>query len=119
MKRSWYTFRDDFPARALTVLSATIGIATRRALERLTQPYLVSVTDEPPEGVGIACNTCSGPWHPATGHWHPERGEIWCGPCTKAAVIFIRDHSKRRWGGVRFYDHAHVPPEKPPPGWEP
>lgn len=54
------------------------------------------------------CTACKGPFHPATGH-QPSPNQRWCGPCSKDFVKFLKQHSSRRWGGERFYDHATVP----------
>lgn len=29
-----------------------------------------------------------------------------CGPCTKHMVEFLRSHTRRKWGGLNFYEHA-------------
>lgn len=55
------------------------------------------------------CNICKAPWHPASGHYISET-MVWCGPCTKTWVKEVAGMQKRRWGGVKFYDHATVPP---------
>lgn len=65
------------------------------------------------------CSVCIGPFHPSTGHI--ERGKDGnvrfriCGPCFREFL----PHLKRRWGGVRFYDHAGPLPEEAPVGWRP
>jgi hypothetical protein len=55
-----------------------------------------------------SCTSCGGPFHPVTGHWVSDRTH-WCGPCTRDFIAFIKQHTSRRWGKVRFYDHATVP----------
>lgn len=51
------------------------------------------------------CNICGNPWHPASGHYISPR-TVWCGPCTRAWVKELVGIQKRRWGGLRFYEHA-------------
>jgi hypothetical protein len=59
------------------------------------------------------CSACGGPYHPATGHRASE-GTRWCGPCTRDFVQMLVGFTRRRWHGVRFYEHATVPPEATP-----
>lgn len=55
------------------------------------------------------CTLCKGPFHPATGHWVSEKRH-WCGACMRNEFItLLKSYLPRRWGGVRFYDHAVVP----------
>jgi hypothetical protein len=54
------------------------------------------------------CLLCGGPWHPATGHLSKE-GWHWCGACTRGMIKFLKSMLVRRWGGIRFYEHATVP----------
>ena len=56
----------------------------------------------------MRCTMCGGPFHPATGHWESEKRH-WCGTCTRGMVKMLKDMTPRRWGGVRFYDHAIAP----------
>lgn len=59
--------------------------------------------------LGPRCACCKGPWHEATGHYISET-MVWCGPCTREFVAFLKQQTSRRWGGVRFYDLAVPPP---------
>jgi hypothetical protein len=59
------------------------------------------------------CTMCHGPFHPALGHWVSETRH-WCGACTRDMVEFLKSMLHRRWGGLRFYDHAVVPPPAEP-----
>lgn len=54
------------------------------------------------------CTMCRGPFHPATGHWVSDQRH-WCGACTRGMIQLLKETLPRRWGGVRFYDHATVP----------
>lgn len=56
----------------------------------------------------LKCTMCGAPWHEATGHWHSEKRH-WCGACTKGMIALIKEFAPRRWGKLRFYDHATVP----------
>lgn len=54
------------------------------------------------------CSACKGPFHEATGHIENERRR-YCGACYRGLLDLLREYRHRRWGGVRFYDHAFVP----------
>jgi hypothetical protein len=58
--------------------------------------------------LGPRCNACKGVWHEATGHLASENVR-WCGPCTRDFVAFLVQQTRRRWGGMKFYELA-VPP---------
>jgi hypothetical protein len=55
-----------------------------------------------------ACTMCGGPFSAPTGHWESEKRH-WCGRCTKEMMRMLKSFLPRRWGGVRFYDHAFFP----------
>ena len=55
------------------------------------------------------CNICKSPWHPASGHYISDT-MVWCGPCTQSWVKELCGNQHRRWGGLKFYAHATVPP---------
>lgn len=56
----------------------------------------------------MKCTMCGGPWHPATGHWESDRRH-WCKGCTLGMIKLLKEYLPRRWGGVKFYEHAVVP----------
>lgn len=58
------------------------------------------------------CNLCGGPFHIALGHVDLKKGELWCGACTRDMVKFLKSMLVRKWGGVKFYEHATVPLKK-------
>jgi len=65
----------------------------------------------------IRCRTCGGVAHPATGCVYSP-SFIVCGPCTRSAWAWIRQHTagKGRRRGPSFYDHVNViAPPCPPP----
>jgi hypothetical protein len=74
-------------------------------LPQVPSGHRIWLWHEDPAG---ACTMCGGPFHPATGHWESEKRH-WCGVCSRSMVKLYRDMQNRRWGGVRFYDHAFVP----------
>jgi hypothetical protein len=51
------------------------------------------------------CSGCTGPYHEATGHCFTPRTRL-CGPCAGRFWGWVLRHTKRRWTGVSFYDHA-------------
>lgn len=51
------------------------------------------------------CSACGGPYHEATGHRHSVR-TVLCGPCARDFKDWVKRHTARRWGKVKFYDHA-------------
>lgn len=54
------------------------------------------------------CSACKGVYHEATGHRHSEK-TVLCGPCARNYLNWLKGHTNRKWGGVRFYDHASRP----------
>lgn len=53
----------------------------------------------------MKCFSCSGPFHPASGHyWSPDVPV--CGPCIRHFLVWFKQHMKRRWGGANFYAEA-------------
>lgn len=61
----------------------------------------------------MRCANCGGPWHEATGHvLSPVTPTVLCGPCARGYLAWLRGHTNRRWGKVRFYDHAQTSREK-------
>jgi ribosomal protein L24E len=59
---------------------------------------------------GARCAVCGGPFHPATGGLHfVEKTGRWvpfCGMCERELVKWVAQHTRRKWWGIRFYDHA-------------
>lgn len=53
----------------------------------------------------MRCSACQQPYHPSTGHRHSDR-TVLCGTCARDFLRWLKAHTARRWGGVRFYDHA-------------
>lgn len=49
------------------------------------------------------CSFCRGPYHEATGHRFPN-GSVWCGPCTRDFVDWLR---RNKWR--EFYKVAETP----------
>ena len=60
----------------------------------------------------MTCSACKGPFHPATGHAHTETMLI-CGVCATRFKNWVRDHTRRKWRGYRFYDYTETSREKP------
>lgn len=54
---------------------------------------------------GRSCSSCENPYHPATG-WRLSPRTRLCGPCARHFAEWVKGMVRRRWGGVRFYDHA-------------
>lgn len=63
--------------------------------------YRRNVTHDVP----TRCSACGGVYHPASGHRWGDR-VVLCGPCTRHFIAWVKAHTQRRWGGVKFYDHA-------------
>jgi phage FluMu protein Com len=61
------------------------------------------------EFVTIRCATCSGVAHPASGCAYTPTFIV-CGPCTRAAWTWIRQHTanKGRRRGPSFYEHVNT-----------
>lgn len=61
----------------------------------------------------VSCACCGAPYHPATGglHWveFTQREVPWCGACERDFVKWVKGHTNRRWGGVKFYDMVGPP----------
>ena len=53
----------------------------------------------------MRCSACGAPYHEATGHRHSAQTRL-CGACAKAWLRWLKANMSRRWGGLRFYDHA-------------
>lgn len=51
---------------------------------------------------------CGQPYHEATGHQFIVNGERipYCGSCYRYFMAFIKSHTKRKWGGMNFYEEA-------------
>jgi hypothetical protein len=70
----------------------------------------MSASDENPP----RCRTCGGVWHPATGNVYrvprSPRDFHTCGPCTREAWKWIRQHTagKGRRKGPSFYESVGV-----------
>ncbi len=58
--------------------------------------------------MSLTCTMCKGPFHPALGHWVSEK-QHWCGACTRGMIKFLKSMLVRKWGGLKFYEHATVP----------
>lgn len=72
----------------------------------------------------MTCFACHGPYHPATGHMFmppprlkeqdgdPRSDPViaYCGPCARRFFAWWRGHSKRKWGGMNFYEEAAKKP---------
>ena len=56
----------------------------------------------------ILCSACGTPYHPSTGHIHSDK-TLLCGPCARDFSKWVSGQTRRRWGKVRFYDHAMAP----------
>jgi len=57
---------------------------------------------------------CGQTYHHDSGHiLSPDA--VLCGPCARHFTRWLSGHTKRRWGGANFYDHAatSVRPQKP------
>jgi hypothetical protein len=61
----------------------------------------------------LRCFACKGPYHPATGHIWTElppdaQGEhpVYCGPCYRKWIKWMKGHLNRRWAGANFYEEA-------------
>lgn len=55
----------------------------------------------------MRCAACGGVYHEATGHrWTSSM--VICGPCAREFIAWLRGHSQRRWGGLRFYDYTET-----------
>src|SRR4051812_30459079 len=73
------------------------------------------------------CSMCKGPFHSATGHEETtaydgsplEHPLCICGACYRGLLKMLREYRPRRWGGIRFYDHAKPPPAEAPVGFRP
>lgn len=65
-----------------------------------------SATTSPAIEPARRCLQCGGPYHPATGHWDQHFDVVFCGACYKPFIAWLAGHLKRRWGKLRFYDHA-------------
>lgn len=130
MERQWFTYCTSYitpteklhyyHVQSLSVYAATADAGHRVAQKRIPPGFKVwTYWQGVPQDPDVSCNMCGAPWHQASGHLDLEQGRVWCGPCTKGMIKFLKGMLVRRWGGVRFYDHALVPPEHPPAGWEP
>ncbi len=72
----------------------------------------------------LKCTACGSPYHPSTGHvlstkpvdnmlsTAKSENTILCGPCALDFKNWIRGMMSRRWGGVKFYDHAYTSSNK-------
>lgn len=57
------------------------------------------------------CTACKGPYHESTGHILSEKSQL-CGPCALDFRKWVSGQTKRKWGGVRFYDHTFTSANK-------
>lgn len=53
----------------------------------------------------MRCSACTGVFHPATGHQWSEKTRL-CLSCAHSFMQWFKAHTRRKWGGERFYDHA-------------
>jgi capsular polysaccharide biosynthesis protein len=67
-----------------------------------------ALSSSSPEPQYWPCNSCGGPYHEATGHV-ASPNQVWCGPCTRDFVRWLKGHLNRRWSKQRFYDSAYTP----------
>jgi hypothetical protein len=62
------------------------------------------------------CSSCTGVFHPATGHQWSEKTRL-CLRCARNWHEWLKGHTNRRWGKIRFYEHTEtsrrVPQEEP------
>lgn len=54
----------------------------------------------------MQCFACGGPYHPATGHLFREFMVAYCGRCYRHFIEWMKQHMRRRWGGLDFYAEA-------------
>jgi hypothetical protein len=60
----------------------------------------------------MRCSACGTPYHEASGHRHSERTRL-CGACARQWLRWLKGNLSRRWGGLRFYEHAATSAVKP------
>jgi hypothetical protein len=53
----------------------------------------------------LRCSACGGPYSEPTGHILGDRTRL-CGTCAKDFLSWVKSHTSRRWGKLRFYDYA-------------
>jgi hypothetical protein len=58
----------------------------------------------------VNCFVCKGPYHPATGGLFGHQNTPFCGACVRECIKFLKEWTPRKSGGVRFYQHATLPP---------
>lgn len=54
------------------------------------------------------CFECKGPWHPSTGDYDKKWNIAFCEGCIKTFYKWMRQHTKRKWGGYNFYEEAQT-----------
>jgi len=55
----------------------------------------------------MRCSGCGGPYSESTGHIWTEQIRL-CGACAKDWKDWLKAHTKRRWGKLRFYDYTET-----------
>ena len=55
----------------------------------------------------MRCSACRGPYSEVTGHRLGDR-TVLCGACAKDFLQWLKQHTRRRWGGFRFYDYTET-----------
>lgn len=53
----------------------------------------------------MSCFCCKGVYHPSTGHMFSD-AVVYCGPCIRHFIMFVKSHTKRKWSGADFYAEA-------------
>lgn len=129
MKPKWYSFTSNymetvkpghFHVQTVSVLTRSPLYGMKVAMRRVPPGFKIWTWFEGlPRVPDISCNSCGAPWHDASGHIDEDRGEVWCGACARDMLKFLKGMLARRWGGVKFYEHAGPLPANPPAGWEP
>lgn len=66
----------------------------------------------------MTCFRCGGPYHESTGDYDKKWDVAFCGPCCKKFYGWLKGHTKRRWGGLNFYEHAARKPAADEPAKE-
>jgi hypothetical protein len=55
----------------------------------------------------MRCSSCTGVFHPATGHQWSEKTRL-CLGCARDFFYWMKNHQKRKWGRHRPYDHTET-----------
>lgn len=54
----------------------------------------------------MKCFACGGPYHPASGHAWTAFGVVYCGPCARHFLTWMKGHVAQRRRGFDFYGEA-------------